>query len=56
MAKVKYNDITFDSKLEVEYYKYLKENPCVKRIEGFIYHPTPIPNHKRNGTTTMWRN
>ena len=44
MPKVKYGDITFDSELEVEYYKYLKENPCVKRIEGFIYHPTPIPN------------
>ena len=26
MPKVKYDDITFDSELEVEYYKYLKEN------------------------------
>ena len=25
MPKVKYNDITFDSELEVEYYKYLEE-------------------------------
>lgn len=44
MPKVKYDDIIFDSELEVEYYKYLKENPCIKRIDGFIYHPTAIQN------------
>lgn len=44
MPKVNYDGITFDSELEVEYYKYLQHNPGVKMIEGFIYHPTPIPN------------
>lgn len=34
MAKIKYNDITFDSELEVRYYNYLIENKI-----NFIYHP-----------------
>lgn len=34
MPKVKYDNITFDSDLEVEYYKYLKENATY-----FVYHP-----------------
>ena len=34
MPKVKYNDITFDSELEVEYYKYLEE-----KLLYFVYHP-----------------
>ena len=36
MAKVKYDGITFDSDLEVEYYKHLKED---RRILNFYYHP-----------------
>ena len=34
MPKVKYDDIVFDSELEVEYYKYLKE-----KATYFVYHP-----------------
>ena len=34
MTKVKYNGITFDSELEVEYYKYLEE-----KLLYFVYHP-----------------
>ena len=34
MPKVKYGDITFDSELEVEYYKYLEE-----KLLYFVYHP-----------------
>ena len=47
MAKVKYEGITFDSDLEVEYYKYLKE----LGVE-FIYHPqTPIKLNSKNSYT-----
>lgn len=47
MAKVKYDNITFDSELEVEYYKYLKE-----RGIDFIYHPkTPIKLNSKNTYT-----
>ena len=41
MPKVKYNDITFDSELEVEYYKYLDSRNDILR---FKYHPKQIPN------------
>ena len=34
MPKVKYDGIVFDSQLEVDYYKYLKENATY-----FVYHP-----------------
>ena len=34
MPKVKYDGITFDSELEVEYYKYLEE-----QLLYFVYHP-----------------
>lgn len=34
MPKVKYDDIVFDSQLEVDYYKYLKE-----KATYFVYHP-----------------
>ena len=48
MPKVKYNDITFDSELEVEYYKYLQtynDTPGKPHfLDGFVYHPTPIYN------------
>ena len=39
--KVEYNGKTFDSELEVEYYKYLEERTDILR---FIYHPKQIPN------------
>ena len=39
--KVEYNGKTFDSELEVEYYKYLEQKTDVLR---FIYHPKQIPN------------
>lgn len=41
MGKVKYNGITFDSELEVEYYKYIEQRTDVLR---FLYHPKQIPN------------
>ena len=39
MPKVEYNDITFDSELEVEYYKYLKELQRKGEVVTFSYHP-----------------
>ena len=44
--KVEYNGKTFDSELEVEYYKCLKADTGTGEylIEGFIYHPAPIKN------------
>lgn len=44
--KVKYNNILFDSELEVEYYKHLEES----NLE-FIYHPSPIQINKTNKYT-----
>ena len=41
MPKVNYNGKTFDSELEVEYYKCLEERTDILR---FIYHPKQIPN------------
>lgn len=41
MGKVNYNGITFDSELEVEYYKYLDSRNDILR---FKYHPKQIPN------------
>ena len=44
MPKVKYNDITFDSELEVEYYKYLVELRRKGEVLNFYYHPDAIQN------------
>ena len=52
MPKVKYDDITFDSELEVEYYKYLKEQRDNGVITSFYYHPAiPIKITKNNTYT-----
>ena len=49
MPKVKFDNITFDSELEVEYYKYLCELKNKGEILRFIYHPSiPIPVTKNN--------
>ena len=47
MSKVRYDDIIFDSELEVEYYKYLKNN----NLE-FIYHPKKPIKINSNNTYT----
>lgn len=47
MPKVRYDNITFDSELEIEYYKHLKEQKL-----KFIYHPkTPIKLNSKNTYT-----
>lgn len=47
MPKVRYDNITFDSELEIEYYKHLKE----QKLE-FIYHPKkPIYINSKNTYT-----
>ena len=47
MPKVRYDNITFDSELEVEYYKYLKDNNL-----KFIYQPKkPIRINSKNTYT-----
>ncbi len=52
MPKVKYDDITFDSELEVEYYKYLVELYAKGVISAFYYHPAiPIKITKNNTYT-----
>ena len=52
MSKVKYDDITFDSELEVEYYKYLVELYENGVITSFYYHPSiPIKITKNNTYT-----
>lgn len=52
MPKVKYDDITFDSELEVEYYKYLVELYAKGVITSFYYHPAiPIKITKNNTYT-----
>ena len=52
MPKVKYDDITFDSELEVEYYKYLVELYAKGTITSFYYHPAiPIKITKNNTYT-----
>ena len=52
MPKVKYDDITFDSELEVEYYKYLVELYANGVITSFYYHPSiPIKITKNNTYT-----
>lgn len=49
MPKVKYNNITFDSDLEVEYYKYLCELKNKGDVMQFVYHPSvPISVTKNN--------
>ena len=49
MPKVKYDDITFDSELEVEYYKYLEEKSHKGEVIVFFYHPRfPIKITKNN--------
>ena len=47
MPKVRYDDIIFDSELEVEYYKYLKNS----NLE-FIYHPKKPIKINSNNTYT----
>ena len=44
MGKVNYNGLTFDSELEVEYYKHLVELEEKGEILDFTYHPDTIPN------------
>ena len=44
MAKVKYGDITFDSELEVEYYKCLDELWHKGEVLEILYHPKAIEN------------
>lgn len=44
MPKVNFDGITFDSELEVEYYKYLKEQYDKGVVLDFIYHPESIEN------------
>ena len=44
MPKVKYDNITFDSDLEVEYYKYLQELKAKCEVLNFYYHPNAIQN------------
>ena len=52
MSKVKYDDITFDSELEVEYYKYLVQLYEKGVITSFYYHPSiPIKITKNNTYT-----
>ena len=52
MPKVKYDGITFDSELEVEYYKYLVELYAKGVITSFYYHPAiPIKITKNNTYT-----
>lgn len=52
MPKVKYDDNTFDSELEVEYYKYLVELYEKGVISAFYYHPEiPIKITKNNTYT-----
>ena len=52
MPKVKYDNITFDSELEVEYYKYLVELYEKGVITSFYYHPSiPIKITKNNTYT-----
>ena len=52
MSKVKYDDITFDRELEVEYYKYLVELYEKGVITSFYYHPSiPIKITKNNTYT-----
>ena len=52
MTKVKYDGITFDSELEVEYYKYLEELRRKGEVVTFSYHPAiPIKITKNNTYT-----
>ena len=52
MPKVKYDNITFDSELEVEYYKYLVELYENGVITSFYYHPAIPINITKNNTYT----
>lgn len=42
MPKIYYEDLIFDSQLEVDYYKYLVELVNKEELEDFIYHPCSI--------------
>ena len=44
MPKVKYNNITFDSELEANYYAYLQAAQRMGEVLDFYYHPDAIPN------------
>ena len=43
MPKVEYDNIKFDSELEVDYYKHLRELEKKGEVLDFIYHPNQIP-------------
>lgn len=50
--KVEYNGITFDSELEVEYYKYLMDLKSKGQVKTFKYHPAiPIQITRNNSYT-----
>lgn len=52
MDKIKFEGIEFDSELEVEYYKYLKEKILKNEdVIYFIYHPIPIKVGKKGNYT-----
>jgi len=52
MPKVNYDGITFDSELEVEYYKYLMDLKSKGQVITFNYHPViPIQITKNNTYT-----
>lgn len=50
MAKTTYNKITFDSELEVKYYKYISEE-IKDEVINFTYHPKPIYINSSNKYT-----
>ena len=52
MPRINYNDLWFDSQLEVDYYKYLLEQQENGVVLDFVYHPSQIPNliYKRSYT------
>ncbi len=52
MPKVEYDNIKFDSELEVEYYKYLENLEKEGIVQYFVYHPcVPIKITKNNTYT-----
>ena len=50
MGKVNYDGITFDSELEVEYYKHLQELKMQGKVITFHYHPVIPIQITRNNT------
>lgn len=49
--KIAYDNIAFDSQLEIDYYKLLKERQKKNEIIRFIYHPKSIMISKNNKYT-----